>query len=143
MSVSLPNGAVVAIAAAYGAALVTTIVTNANPAVATLAGSCPTGAPQHPALLPASLELALVQAFRLPEASASSSSKPEVRAAQDHVENYTAKAWCVLRDEKRKAGQERWLRTQAAWLQKQKKLGVESLKDLMHLLEVKPMHPLD
>lgn len=35
MSVSLPNGAVVAIAAAYGAALVTTIVTNANPAVAT------------------------------------------------------------------------------------------------------------
>ena len=24
-----------------------------------------------------------------------------------------------------------------------KKLGVESLKDLMHMLEVKPMHPLD
>jgi len=35
MSVSLPNGAVVAIAAAYGSTLPVTVVTNANPAVLT------------------------------------------------------------------------------------------------------------
>jgi hypothetical protein len=58
--------------------------------------------------------------------SAGSGKSSEVRSALDNVEHYTAKAWCVLRDEKKKSSQERWQRVQAAWLQQQKKLGVEN-----------------
>ena len=39
MSISLPNGAIVSIASGYGASKVMSVLTNANPAVATLEAS--------------------------------------------------------------------------------------------------------